>query len=133
MLDCNGRQQSMIETRSNKDGQWTERTYWNMENELSARETDHPVTDEQQRTSFDEAGVVNLAWTYRQGQVISFWETDDGQGKFGDLFFDNKDIGDRDTYQFRTNHCDRSRVHYEYVDAGKRHVKSAEWKDEDGN
>ena len=128
-LDCEGKQQGMQETRSNKDGQWTQRTYWGKEDEMIALETYDPETDQQHFTSFDRAGAVKLTWIYRHGEVISFWEVPESKGHFGDFFFSKKDNGDRDSYQCQTDHCDRSRVHVEYLDTAKRYEKSAERRD----
>jgi hypothetical protein len=132
-LDCGGKQQSMVETRSDKDGQWTERTGWGKEGVMTSHETYDPETDLQHFMTFEEDGAVKLSWTFQHGQVISFWEPWDAPYQYGDMFTDKKDKGDVDGYFCHNDRtCDRSSVHYEYLNGDERNVTSAEWRNAQG-
>ena len=132
-LDCEGKQQGREETRSDKDGQWTERTGWGKEGVMTSHETYDPETDLQHFTTFEEDGAVNLKWTFQHGKVISFWEPSDTQGQYGDSFTGDEGHGNVNSFQCHNDRtCDRSSVHYEYLNGDERNVTSAEWRNAKG-
>jgi hypothetical protein len=137
-FDSQGKQLSHAETRTTKDGEVTERSEWGKENELDWQQTADPETGLERFTTYDESGAVKLTWTFKDGKVLSFWERQEPdrkpQQQFGEGFVEDAGDGNRDNYQCSSDgHCDRSRVHYDYLDpAKKRNPTSVEWRDADG-
>ena len=133
-LDHAGQQLSRTQTTTTKDGLMTETAAWGKEGELTWRQTFDPETKLEHFTSFDDSGNVKLTWTFQRGKVASFWEQSDSLREFGDSFIDTSDNGDLVDYRCRKSQsCERSTVHYEYLSPGKRNPKSAEWRDAEGH
>jgi hypothetical protein len=133
-LDSAGEQQSLLLATTTKDGIATEKAVWGKKGELQWRKTFDPETGEQRFTYFDGYGNLKLTWRFANGKVLSFWEPSDSPRQFGESFSQSKGNGDVDLYQCHdVGLCDRSRVHYEYLDPPKRNPTSAEWRDSDGN
>ncbi len=136
-LDSNGKQLSHTVTNRLKDGTLTEQSTWDKNGELSYQHFYDPETDLDRFILFDESGAVKLTRTFAHGKVISFWEQPGpprDHEQFGEKFTEPKGDGNVDVFHCPSEgKCDRTRVHYEYLDpAKKRNPTSAEWRDADG-
>lgn len=119
---------------TNKDGGILRRSVYGSNGELSYEQTYDPETETDHFTSFDELGRVKVTWTYVQDKLASYWQEPDSPSQFGDNFSEPRGENDVENYSCHADlKCDLSRVHYEYLDEGKRNPKSAVWRDEEGN
>jgi hypothetical protein len=135
-LDSGGNQQGRTVMHTDKDGNDTEQLDYGKEGELllHVRHTFDPKTKIEHFTSFDQSGGVKLTWTVTGGMLSSFWELPGSQPEYGEGF--SEDVGNNTfaTYQCHSDGtCERSRVHYVYLDAKRRNPQSAEWRDESGD
>ncbi|MGO9337811.1 MAG: hypothetical protein ACLPY1_09915 [Terracidiphilus sp.] len=139
-VDSLGNQISHTLTKTTRDGEVIETSVWGENDELDWQQTYDPETGMEHFTTYDESGAVKLTWTFNHGKVLSFWEWQEPdqkpeQQQFGEGFVEDAGNGNRDNYCCHSDgHCERSRVHYEYLDqAKKRNPTSVEWRDESGN
>jgi hypothetical protein len=136
-VDGEGRQLSHTLHRTQKDGTLIEESAWDKTDELTWQQTYDSDRDLEHFSTFDESGAVKLTWIIEHGKVLSFWEAP-GQphdrSQFGEGFIEDKGQGNVDDFRCHEGGvCDRSRVHYEYLDpAKKRNPTSAEWRNSDG-
>lgn len=134
-LDGAGNQQGRTVVFTDKDGNDTEQWDYGKEGELltHVRHTVDPKTKVEHFTSFEPSGGAKLMWTLVDKTLTSFWELPGSQPEYGEGFFE--DIGD-DTFATYQCHadltCERSRVHYAYLDAKRRNPQSIEWRDDAG-
>ena len=132
-FDGAGKLEAHILTLRDKAGEIVERSVSRKDGELDWQQTYDPETQVERFTSFDQLGKVNLAWTVFRGNLISFWEPSDSRMQRGDNF--NEHVGDDDVDNYACQNdgrCQVSHIHYEYLDAEKHILRSAEWRGSDG-
>jgi hypothetical protein len=138
-VDSQGNQISHQQTRTSKDGDVIEIAVWGKNDRLDWQQSVDPETGLEHFTSYDESGSVKLTWTFKNGEVLSFFERQEPdqnpRQQFGEGFVEDAGTGNRDNYRCSSDgRCERSRVHYEYRDpAKKRNPTSVEWRDLSGN
>jgi hypothetical protein len=137
-LDGDGKMASHNAITRLKDGTLTEETVWGKNGELTWQQTYDPDRDLEHFTTYDDSGAVKLTWTFAHGEIVSFWEQPgkaQDHEQFGEGFIETNGQGNVDNYRCHSDgQCDRSRVHFEYLDAAKkRNPTSAEWRDASGN
>ncbi len=130
-FDASGQQVSRFMTRTNADGQWTERANWGKDAQLEYRETYDPETDFQRFESYDESGAVRVAFTYSHNKVQTFWEASDKPHQFGDSFTTDLEKGKMDTYTcHKDGACDVAHVQFTYANSTTHQFPTtAEWRD----
>ena len=112
---------------------WTERTTWSTDQQLTSRQSIDPAKNEGYFTAFNESGAVAVSWTFRHGQAPSYWAASDTPNQYGDGFVDFDDKANPVSFHCHGNGaCDVSKIHYEYADAARHNPASAEWRDESG-
>ena len=139
-VDSLGNQISHQQTRRLPDGDVLDIAVWGKNDELDWQQSADPETGLERFTTYDESGNVKLAWTFKNGEVLSFFERqgpnqNPQQQQFGEGWVEDAGNGNRDNYRCSSDgRCERSRVHYDYLDpAKKRNPTSAEWRDQGGN
>ncbi len=112
----------------------TERTTWTTDQQMTSHVTFDPAANEQRFTTFDDSGAVAVSWTYRSGQMPSYWAASDAPIQYGAGFTDFGDKANPVSFDcHRGGACDLSNIHYEYADTAKQSPASAEWHDASGN
>jgi hypothetical protein len=103
---------------------------WGKDQHVENRGTYDYTTGEQHYTTYDKSGNVAEQWSVASGHVTSYWEPPDTSRIFGISF---QDPNDNANAKFWSCHgsgiCEISSVRYEYADAAKRNLASAEWRD----
>jgi hypothetical protein len=132
-FDAAGQQVSRSAIRTNPDGQWTEHADWGKTGQLTYRETYDPDTDFQRFESYDDSGVVKIAFTFSHNKVQTFWAATGEPNQFGSGVTANKGNGDIDDFScHKGGECDVSHVHYTYADSTKENPTSVEWRNSEG-
>ena len=131
-FDAAGNQQAHLHIGAEKDGTITERWARGKNGQLDWEQTFDPETQVEHLTTFDEFGKVELTWTVSRGDLISFWELSDSPRQGWDNLSEHVNDNDVDNYACQNGKCEVSHVHYEYVDSEKHNLRSAEWRDSDG-
>jgi hypothetical protein len=111
----------------------TEDSLWDQNGLLKRQEFFDPGTHVQTFTTFDDAGIPKLAWTHRDGKMISFWERSDEANQYGDCVDDNEqENGTRETRCFANGGRVRAVICDQFMEPRSLDIKSAEWRDGDG-
>ncbi len=132
-LDATGAQTDRQLTKWGKTAP-TEITTWGKEQQLQSRQTFDPAANEGRFTTFDESGVVAVSWTHRHGQMPSYWAASEAPNQSGAGFADFNDKANPISFDCRRGGvCEVANIHYEYADAAKQNLASAEWRDANGN
>jgi hypothetical protein len=132
-FDGAGKLEAHMLTLRDKAGEIVERSVSRKDGELDWQQTYDPETQVERFTSFDQLGKVNLAWTVFRGNLISFWEPSDSRMQPGDNFNEHLDDDDVDNYACQNDgRCQVSHIRYEYLDAEKHILRSAEWRGSNG-
>ncbi len=133
-MDRTGKTEAVLIINTDKNGEILERSAYGKNDELSWQQTFDPEAKIEHLTSFDESGVVNLAWTVDHGKLNLFWEPRDSPPRQAwDNFTERQDENNYDNYACHPDlKCDVSHVHYEFLNGDDRLPVSVEWRDADG-
>jgi hypothetical protein len=78
-------------------------------------------------------GKPKLMWTAVDGKPTSFSDRSEDPSPFGSGLTEKTGENDVDNYVFRKDgNFERCRIHFEYLDADKRNMRSGEWRDAQG-
>ena len=131
--DADGKESRRGHVVYSKEGVLLNDTSW-QKDVLFSRYNLDPASKTETFATFDEAGGVKVTWTIRDKKLVDFHETSPGPNQYGDGWSDDDDPNDLTVMDCHTDgHCDRNLVHYEFIDSARRNLKSAEWRDSDGN
>ena len=84
-------------------------------------------------TTFDDAGIVKLAWTRKDDKTTSFWESSDERNQFGDCLGEGEDKnGIRETHCLANGNREYAVIREQFMAPKSHDLKSAEWRDGDG-
>ena len=116
-----------------KNGDVTETTNWDGSGQMRSRQLYDAATDTFTISTFDDAGVIKLTLVAVQDRVTSFWTRSQETRQIGDSICWFKGDGNAEsTHCHPDGNCDRSLIHYEYLDPPHRNPRSAEWRDASG-
>jgi hypothetical protein len=132
-VDPTGKRNAVMVTNRDKNGDLLDGAGYGKNGELTWQQTFDPETQIEHYTSYDESGVVVLAWTIGHGKLNSFWEPRDSTRRPGDNFTEKQDTNNYDNYSCHSDlSCDLSHVHYDFLNGDDRLPVSVEWRNADG-
>ena len=132
-FDSRGQQTEHTHSTYTEEGVLTEDSAWGSTGQLKRRHLFDPVKNEESFTTFDDAGIMKLAWTRKGGKTTSFWERSDERNQFGDCLGEDEDKnGMRETHCFANGNREREVIREQFVEPKSHDLKSAEWRDGGG-
>ncbi len=129
-FDSSGQQVEHTHSSVTKEGVRTEDSTWGRNGQLKWQQFFDPEKHTGSFTTFDEAGMVKLAWTRKDGNMTSFWERSGEDNQYGDCLGNDEDEnGARQTHCFANGNRERAIIREQYMEPKSRNLKSAEWRD----
>jgi hypothetical protein len=129
-FDSSGQQTEHSHSTYTKEGVFTEDSVWSSNGQLKWRHLFDPEKDTESFTTFDDAGIMKLAWTRKDGKMTSFWERSEETNQFGDCLNEDEDKnGMRESHCLANGNRERAVIRYQFVAPKSHHPKSAEWRD----
>jgi hypothetical protein len=130
-FDSSGQQVEHTHSTFNKDGVLIEDSTWGKNGQLKWQQLFDSQAKTESFATFDEAGVVQLAWTQKDGKMAAFWERSEEDNQYGACQIDDEaEDGTRDTHCFANGNRERAVIRYQYMEPkGINLLKSAEWRD----
>jgi len=132
-FDSRGQQTEHAHSTYTDKGILTEDSTWGSNGQLEWQTLFDPEKNTESFTTFDDAGIMKLAWTRKDDNTISFWQRSDEENQYGGClsYAEDKNCA-RETHCLANNDRVRAVIREQFIEPGSHDLKSAEWRDGDG-
>lgn len=132
-FDSSGQETEYTHSTYTKEGVLTEDSAWGGNGQLKWQQLIDLEKHTERFNTFDDAGMLKLAWTREDDTMTSFWERSNEVNQFGDCVGDDEDKnGLRETHCFANGIRERAVIRQQFIEPKSHDLKSAEWRDGTG-